>query len=105
MHMDSAIAAVFVFSIRPGVYSRHFHRKPNHLFAILERVMEIIIKRQFAHLMNEFKKVFEDHEDVRIWPDRRFAERRTTVQPVLFERRRKQRRSPKAALAEVIPQG
>jgi|GEM_PF-5489135 len=64
--------------------------------------MKIILRRSFAYLLKDFETVFRDHDDVRIRMDRRYDDRRSESQPVLFERRLAERRREHEPLAEVV---
>lgn len=64
--------------------------------------MKIIVQRRYAHLIDDLAKAFERNDDVTIWMDRRCGDRRSTGQPVLFDRRRIERRRGKNSLAEVV---
>jgi len=64
--------------------------------------MKIIVQRRYAHLINDLVKAFEKKSEVSIWMDRRFDDQRSTRQPVLFDRRRNERRRGKEWLAEVV---
>ena len=65
-------------------------------------MMSIIIRRPFSHLEKELESAFEGQRDVKIIIDRRYSERRGSVQPYEIEHRRIDRRRPKEELAEVL---
>ena len=62
----------------------------------------IVIRRPYAHLEDEVRRVFAGREDVKVVVDRRSGERRATQQPVSVERRRADRRRAKEELVEVL---
>jgi hypothetical protein len=66
------------------------------------RAMSIIIRQPYAFLEKELRSVFKGQEDVTVIVDRRYAERRTKVEPVPLERRRADRRRSKEQLLEVL---
>ena len=65
-------------------------------------MMTIIIRRPYSFLEKELRSVFKGQEDVKVIVDRRYAERRTAIQPVELERRHADRRRPKQELLEVV---
>ena len=62
----------------------------------------IVIRRPYAHLEDEVRRVFAGREDVKVVVDRRSGERRATQRPVSVERRRADRRRAKEELVEVL---
>ncbi len=64
--------------------------------------MSIIIRRPYANLERELRSTFEGQEDVNVIVDRRYAERRTSRQPIEIDRRRSDRRGSKEELVEVV---
>lgn len=62
----------------------------------------IVIRRSYAYLEDEVRRVFAGREDIKIVVDRRSGERRATQQPVRVERRRTDRRRAKEELVEVL---
>ena len=62
----------------------------------------IVIRRPYAHLEDEVRRVFAGREDVKVVVDRRSGERRATQQSVSVERRRADRRRAKEELVEVL---
>ncbi len=65
-------------------------------------VMSVIISQPHAHLEEELSKTFKGPKDVKIIVDRRYGERRSSVKPVVKERRRADRRRTKEQLVEVV---
>jgi len=65
-------------------------------------MMSIIIRRPYSHLEKELRSAFEGQGDVKIIVDRRYEERRGSVQPYEIEHRRADRRKPKEELVEVL---
>jgi hypothetical protein len=64
--------------------------------------MSIIIRRSYAHLETELKRIFNGQADVKVKVDRRYEERRTKKEFYPSERRRDDRRKFKEELVEVI---
>ena len=64
--------------------------------------MCIIIRRPYAYLEDEFKRIFTDQGDVTVKVDRRYEERRTKKETYPSERRRTDRRKSKEELVEVV---
>lgn len=64
--------------------------------------MKIILQRRYAFLFKDIEKAFRENDNVRIWMDRRYEDRRSDNQPVLFERRLGQRRLNREFLAQVV---
>ena len=62
----------------------------------------IVIRRPYAHLEDEVRRVFAGREDVKVIVDRRSGERRATQQPVKVDQRRADRRRAKEELVEVL---
>ncbi|MCK4783163.1 MAG: hypothetical protein KAV87_05380 [Desulfobacteraceae bacterium] len=65
--------------------------------------MSIIIRQPYAHLLKEINRAFKGKKDVTVIVERRHRQRRTSMQPVKFEeRRRGDRRRAKEQLLEVV---
>jgi hypothetical protein len=64
--------------------------------------MCIVISPNFSFLKQELEEAFEAQDDVKVTVDRRKGERRRSSQNVSPERRRANRRRPKAELLEVV---
>ena len=64
--------------------------------------MSIIISQRYAHLEEELSKTFKGQKDVKVIVDRRYGERRSSVEPVVKERRRADWRRTKEQLVEVV---
>ncbi len=64
--------------------------------------MSIIISQRYAHLEEELSKTFKGQKDVKVIVDRRYGEQRSSVKPVVKERRRADRRRTKEQLVEVV---
>ena len=65
--------------------------------------MSIIIRQPYAHLLKEINRAFKRKKDVTVILERRQRQRRTNMQPVKFEeRRRGDRRRAKEQLLEVV---
>ena len=62
----------------------------------------IVIRRAYAHLEAELRRVFGAREDVKVIIDQRRGARRTNQQPTTVERRRSDRRIAKEELVEVL---
>src|SRR5437870_2075255 len=62
----------------------------------------IVIRRPYAHLEDEVRRVFAGREDVKVIVDRRSGERRATQQPVKVDQRRADRRRAREELVEVL---
>jgi len=63
----------------------------------------LVIRRPYAHLEDEVRRVFGGREDIKVVVDRRSGERRATGDPtaVMVERRRADRRRAKEERAQV----
>ena len=64
--------------------------------------IHIVVPRHRAYVADLLRKAFEGREEVEIIVDRREGERRTRQRPVAVERRRADRRRPKAEVIEVV---
>src|SRR5207245_3658862 len=62
----------------------------------------IVIRRPYAHLEDEVRRVFAGREDVKVIVDRRSGERRATQQPVKVDQRRADRRRAREEVVEVL---
>jgi len=62
----------------------------------------IVIRRPYAHLEDEVRRVFAGREDVKVVVDRRWGERRASQQRVSVERRRADRRRAKEEQEELV---
>lgn len=65
-------------------------------------VTYITIRRPYAHLEEELRRVFGKQKDMKVVVDRRYAERRTRARPVPLERRQCDRRRPREELVEAV---
>ena len=64
--------------------------------------LTIVINRPYAELETELKQVFEGKENVKMFVDRRYKERRTNPQTMDVEFRKTERRNGKEGLLEAI---
>jgi len=62
----------------------------------------IVLRPPYAYLEDELRRPFGDQRDVTILVDKRFGERRLTLQPPAADRRRADRRRAKEELLEVV---
>jgi hypothetical protein len=67
--------------------------------------MYVIIQQGYGYLEETLRRSFAGQDNVEVIVDRRSAERRTTRQPVAFERRRADRRKSREHLVEVVIAG
>ena len=64
--------------------------------------MSIIIRQPYSHLQKEMRQTFKGQEDAEVIVDKRYAERRTSRQPVAVDNRKADRRLTKEELVEVV---
>ncbi len=76
--------------------------KITHLSEERPGIMTIVVQRPYAHLEKELRDAFKEQEDVKVILDRRYGERRKKLKAVPADRRKSDRRSPKANMVDVV---